>query len=103
MDMTTLLLQMLSGVAGGHIIANQVKSTDLGSAGNSLAGLIGGGMGSQILGSLAGLGTGLGTGLGASDAGGPDLANILGQIATGGIGGGVLTSIMSWLTRSTAN
>jgi hypothetical protein len=98
MDVTTLLLQLLSGVAGGHVIANQVKSTDLGSAGNSLAGLIGGGIGGQILGNLLGMG---GTNL-DQDAGGPDLSSILGQIVTSGIGGGVMTLIMSWLTRATA-
>jgi hypothetical protein len=99
MDLSTLILQLLSGAAGGHVLANQVKSTDLGAVGNTLAGLIGGGLGGQVLGSLLGLSTNV---LGASDASGPDLMNILGQIVSGGVGGGVMTMIMSWLTRATA-
>lgn len=99
MEFLTLPLQMLSGVVGGHLLANQLKSSNLGSAGNTLAGLIGGGIGSQILSSLLGLGTNM---MSATDAGSPDLANIIGMILTGGAGGGLLTVIMGWLTRAVA-
>jgi hypothetical protein len=99
MDMVTLLLQMLSGAVGGNTIASQLKTTDLGSLGNTLAGLIGGGLGSQILGGFLGLGA---TGLGGAETGGPDLANILGHFATAAFGGGLMTLAMSWVTRAVA-
>jgi hypothetical protein len=95
MDVITLLFQMLSGIGGGHIVAQQLKASDLGSAGNTLAGLVGGGLGGQILGNLLGVG-GV---VFAPDAGGPDLANVMGLALTSAGGGGLLTLLMGWLTR----
>jgi hypothetical protein len=99
MDIITLLLQMFSGAVGGHLVASQLKTASLGTAGNTLAGLIGGGIGSQILSSLFGLSTSV---MVAPDAGGPDLAGLVSLILTGGAGGGLMTLLMSWLTRATA-
>jgi uncharacterized membrane protein YeaQ/YmgE (transglycosylase-associated protein family) len=99
MDVMTLLLQMISGAAGGNLVANQLKMTNMGSAANSIAGMIGGGIGSQILSSLFGLSTAVAA---APDAGGIDLASVVSMMLTGAAGGGVMTMIMGWLTRATA-
>jgi hypothetical protein len=97
LDFISLLIQMLSGAAGGHVVASQIKSTNLGAAGNTLAGLIGGGIGSQILSNLFGLGA---PALGGAD--GIDIANLVSMIALGGAGGGLMTALMGWLTRTAA-
>ncbi|MFN3746559.1 MAG: hypothetical protein ACK4TL_17800 [Hyphomicrobiaceae bacterium] len=89
-----LLVQLISGVAGGTIAGSMLKERSLGTAGNSLSGLVGGGLGGQILLSFLGLG--------AAGAGGPDLASILAQIVGGGVGGAVLTAIVALLKQNFA-
>ena len=90
MDLISLLLPLLSGAAGGNIVGGILKNFNLGSAGNSLAGLVGGGLGSVIVGSLLGLP--------APSAGvDPDGAALLGQILGGGAGGGLMTMIVATL------
>jgi uncharacterized membrane protein YeaQ/YmgE (transglycosylase-associated protein family) len=43
-----LIIQLLSGAAGGNIIGNILKQYNLGPLGNSIAGIIGGGLGGQL-------------------------------------------------------
>ena len=74
-----LLIQLVSGAAGGNIAGALLKNLSLGTVGNSLAGAVGGGLGSQLLPMLAGPGL---------------LDTIIGQVAGGGIGGGVLMAIV---------
>jgi hypothetical protein len=76
-----LIIQLISGAAGGNIVGALVKRISLGMLGNSLAGILGGGLGGQILGGLLGLPTG---------GGGLDIGSILGQVASGGAGGGIV-------------
>jgi hypothetical protein len=88
MELVTLIIQLLSGAAGGNIIGGLIKNLNLGPLGNSLAGIIGGGLGGQLLGPLLGP-------EGAAVAGAAlDPMAILGQIATGGVSGGILTAIV---------
>jgi len=68
----------------------------LGTVGNSIAGLIGGGVGAQIIGALAGGGTGADI----AGAGGLDIGSIIGQIASGGVGGGVLMVIIGLIKQA---
>ena len=67
-----------------------MKKLSLGTLGNSLVGIVGGGLGGQLLGML-----GLSTG-----AGGMDIASIIGSIAGGGVGGGVLMAIIGVIKRA---
>ena len=55
-NLATLLIQLISGAAGGNLGGALFKTLNLGTLGNSLAGLVGGGVGSQILNSLIGPG-----------------------------------------------
>jgi hypothetical protein len=71
-----------------------MKDKSLGTAGNSLAGIFGGGIGGAILQAL-----GVGTGAGA---GGVDLASIVGNILSGGVGGGILMAIISLIKKAMA-
>ncbi|MEY2608109.1 MAG: hypothetical protein QOH31_5963 [Verrucomicrobiota bacterium] len=43
-----LIIQLLSGAAGGNIIGNILKQYNLGPIGNSIAGIVGGGLGGQF-------------------------------------------------------
>ena len=73
-----LIISLVSGAAGGNVAGALMKKFSLGLAGNSLVGILGGGLGSQLIGMLGG------------DMGG----GILGSIAGGGVGGGVLMAVI---------
>src|SRR5262245_27862884 len=65
MDITTLLIQLVSGAVGGNAAGAAMKKFSLGTVGNSIVGILGGGLGGQILGAL-GMGGDVGAG---ADAG----------------------------------
>jgi hypothetical protein len=67
----------------------------LGPIGNSIAGIVGGGLGGQLLSMLTAGGA---TAAGAS-ASGMDLSSILSSVAGGGVGGGIVMAIVG-LIRS---
>jgi hypothetical protein len=81
-----LIIQLISGIVGGNVAGAALKDKSLGTLGNSLAGLVGGGLGGQILQALLGVG--------AATGGGLDIGAVISQIAGGGIGGGVLMIIV---------
>jgi hypothetical protein len=82
-----IIIQAISGAAGGGIIGNLVKSAGMALLPKLIAGALGGIGGGQLLGgALGGL-------LGGDAAGGMDIGNILGQVISGGAGGGILTAI----------
>ena len=61
-----LIIQLIAGGVGGNIAGAALKQYDLGTIGNTIAGVIGGGVGAQLLGAV--LGGGAGTDVaGASD------------------------------------
>lgn len=91
MNILSLLIQLLSGAVGGNVAGRLMKQVDLGPVGNSIAGILGGGLGGQILGML-------GAGGGAAGAG-LDPGTILSSVAGGGVGGSVLLIIVG-LIRS---
>ena len=72
-----------------------LKQFDLGVVGNSIVGVIGGGLGAQILGAL--LGTDGGS---AAAAGGLNIGAIVEQIAAGGAGGGILMVIVGMMKQA---
>ena len=82
MSYLPLLIQLVSGVIGGNALGRSVKSLNLGTVGNSIAGLVGGGLGGQLIASLAGGGA----------AGGMDVGSVVGSIAGGLVGGGAVTA-----------
>lgn len=73
-----LLIQLVSGAAGGNVAGALLKNLSLGSVGNSVAGAVGGGLGSQLLPMLAGSGM---------------LEGVLGQVAGGGVSGLAVTAL----------
>jgi uncharacterized membrane protein YeaQ/YmgE (transglycosylase-associated protein family) len=85
MDIVPLLIQLASGAVGGNLAGKLLPKSSLGTVGNSIAGILGGGLGGQLLGML-----GMGGDAGAS----MDVSNIIQNLAGGGVGGGALMAII---------
>lgn len=92
MELLPLIIQLVSGAAGGNLAGSLMKNASLGTIGNSIAGILGGGIGGQLLGML-----GLATG-----GGGMDIGSIIGSIAGGGVGGGALMAIIGLVKKAMA-
>lgn len=77
--MTDLIINLISGAVGGNLAGLAMKDKSLGTIGNTIAGLLGGAGGSQILGMIA-----------------PALLDgLAGKIGGSGIGGAILMIIIS--------
>ena len=85
--MEQLLMQLIGGVVGGNAAGAVMKNHSLGTIGNSIAGLVGGGLGGQILNAVTGMGAG----------GGMDIGSIISQVAGGGVGGGIVMVVVSMI------
>ena len=86
MNIISLIISLVSGAIGGNVAGAAMKDKSLGVTGNSLSGILGGGIGGAILQLL---------GVGAGQAGTLDIASILENIASGGVGGGILLAVIS--------
>ena len=95
MDVTSLVVQLVSGAVGGNAAGAAMKKLSLGTVGNSIVGILGGGIGGQLLGML-GVG---GAGDAAAGAGGMDMNAILQSVAGGGVGGAVLMAIVGFIKQ----
>src|SRR5215469_9959400 len=71
-----LIIQLIAGAVGGNIVGGVAKPLDLGVLWNSVAGIVGGGIGGQILGAVVG-----GGGAAAAASGGLDIGSIIEQVA----------------------
>jgi hypothetical protein len=90
--MVNVIIQLISGAVGGNLAAYLKKDISLGTLWNSVAGILGGGLGGQLLGML-----GIATG-----GGGLDVGNIVGDIAGGGVGGGIILAIVGLIKKAMA-
>ena len=91
-NLLPLIIQLVSGAAGGNAAGSLMKNLSLGTVGNSIVGILGGGIGGQVLGML---------GI-ASGSGELDIAGIIGSIASGGVGGGVLLAVIGMIKKAMA-
>jgi hypothetical protein len=82
LNWTALIVQLVSGAAGGNIVGAIAKKLSLGPVGNSIAGIIGGAIGGKVLELAMGGGA---------------------QIGGGGIGGAILMAIVGAIRNSMAN
>jgi hypothetical protein len=73
-----LIIQLISGAVGGNIIGAVAKKLSLGVLGNTVAGLVGGGLGGHFLGDM--LNAGMAGEVGAAAGGGGILMVIIGLI-----------------------
>lgn len=88
-----LIIQLIAGAVGGNAVGAAMKNMSLGSAGNTVAGAIGGLGGGWILSVLMPA---------LQGAGGLDIGSIVGQVVGGGVGGGVLTAIAGLIKNNVA-
>jgi uncharacterized membrane protein YeaQ/YmgE (transglycosylase-associated protein family) len=89
-----IIIQLISGAAGGNAAGAAMKDQSLGTVGNSIAGIIGGGLGGQLLPLLLPL---LGVAIGS---GGVDTSAVAGSVASGGAGGGALMAIVGVIKQA---
>jgi uncharacterized membrane protein YeaQ/YmgE (transglycosylase-associated protein family) len=88
MNLVGLIIQLISGAVGGNVAGSVLKQYDLGALGNSLAGIVGGGIGGQLLTMF------LSSGGAEAASGNLDIGSIVTQVLGGGVGGGVLIAIL---------
>lgn len=97
-----ILVQLLAGAAGGNVVGQLAKSIQLGTAGNTIVGIIGGLAGTWLAGIIPGLDGLVSAGAAEGVASGLDLGALAGQGATGLIGGGLLTAIVGAIKSAMA-
>ena len=85
MDLTGLLVQVVSGAIGGSAAGAAAKQYSLGTLGNAIAGAVGGGMVGQLVGTFAG----------------QMVEGWVGDIAGGAIGGVILTLLVGVIKNMT--
>ena len=95
MDISSLIIEAISGAVGGNVAGAAMKEKSLGTVGNSIAGILGGPVGGMILQAIMG---------GSSAAGGAslDMTTILSNVAGGGVGGAILMAIVGIIKNKMA-
>jgi len=86
MNIVSLIIEAISGAVGGNVAGAAMKDNSLGTMGNSIAGIVGGGLGGTILQMVMGTAA-------AGGGGSLDLTTILSNVAGGGVGGAILMAI----------
>ena len=94
MNLISLIIEAVSGAVGGNIAGAAMKENSLGTLGNSIAGIVGGGLGGLLLQGVLG-------GAAAGD-GSLDLTTILSNVAGGGVGGAILMAIIGLIKNVVA-
>ncbi|MGB5419423.1 hypothetical protein [Algibacter sp.] len=90
-----LIIQLVSGAVGGNIAGSLLKNSSLGTLWNSIAGILGGGLGGQVLGML-----GIDGAAAAEASTGLDLNSIIGSVAGGGVGGGIVMAVIGLIKKA---
>jgi hypothetical protein len=94
MNIISLIIEVISGAVGGNVAGAAMKENSLGTVGNSIAGIVGGGLGGTLLQSVLG---------GAAAGGGSlDLTTILSNVAGGGVGGAILMAVIGIIKNKMA-
>ena len=94
MNIISLIIQLISGAVGGNIAGAAMKDSSLGTLGNSIAGIVGGGLGGTILQRCIGSA--------AAGGGGLDLSTILSNVVGGGVGGAILMAVVGIIKNKMA-
>jgi len=100
MDLVYLIISLIAGAIGGNIAGYAMPDKNLGTTGNTITGLIGGGIGDYILKALGFIAVAKAIPGAESAASGLDLTSILAAIGGGGVSGGVLTAIVSLIKNA---
>jgi uncharacterized membrane protein YeaQ/YmgE (transglycosylase-associated protein family) len=94
MNIISLIIQVISGAVGGNVAGAAMKESSLGTLGNSIAGIVGGGLGGTILHMVMGTA--------ATGGGGMDLQSILTNVGGGGVGGAILMAVVGIIKNKMA-
>jgi hypothetical protein len=86
--MVQILINLIAGALGGAAIGKSSPTFDLGTVGNIISGLVGGG----VLGQIATLA--LPSVLAAAQSGNLSVGGVISQLVAGGAGGAILTAII---------
>lgn len=95
MDITSLIIQLIVGAIGGNAAGKAMPDKSLGTLGNTIAGVLGGLGGGQLLDMVLGGGAMATDAAAGAAAGGMDIGAIIQDIAGGGIGGAVLMVVVA--------
>ena len=85
-----LLIQLASGAIGGNLAGKLFRNISLGALGNSIAGILGGGLGGLVLEMI---------GLGSAEAS-LSLSSVLGSVVGGAVGGGLIMAVLGVLKKA---
>jgi hypothetical protein len=92
--MEQVILNLIAGAAGGNAIGKTSPNFDLGTIGNTLAGLVGGGVLGQLVTLLLPAITT------AFQSGNLSVGGIVSQLVAGGAGGAILTAVVGLIKNS---
>ncbi|HRD68789.1 MAG: hypothetical protein Q8M40_06490 [Legionella sp.] len=92
MEIINLIISLISGAVGGNVAGAAAKKESLGPIGNSITGLIGGGLGTYAAQALDLFKQVEGSGL--------DIGSLLGNIGTSGVSGAVLMLIVGFIKKA---
>ena len=95
MDWMPILIQLISGGVGGNIAGALLNKFNLGPVGNTIAGILGGVGGGQLLGMLTGS-------VAPAASAGLDMSSILSSVGGGGVGGAVIMVIVGLIKAQMA-
>ena len=93
MNIISLIIEAISDAVGGNVAGAAMKENSLGTLGNSIAGIVGGGLGGTILHMVMGT---------AAAGGGLDLQSILANVGGGGVGGAILMAVVGFIKNKMA-
>jgi uncharacterized membrane protein YeaQ/YmgE (transglycosylase-associated protein family) len=86
-----LVISLICGAIGGNAAGKLMKSFDLGTIWNSVVGILGGGLGAQLLSSLGVLSN--------SGSSAMSLSGIISNVISSGVGGGILLAIVGFIKK----
>jgi uncharacterized membrane protein YeaQ/YmgE (transglycosylase-associated protein family) len=90
-----LVISLLGGAAGGNLAGSAMKDKSLGAIGDTVTGILGGGLGGALLQSLGVLDV-------EQSAVGLDIGTVIGAAVAGGAGGGIVMAIIGALLAGKA-
>ena len=94
--MEQILINLIAGALGGAAVGKSSPTFDLGTIGNIISGLVGGGLLGQIVTSL------LPSVVAAAETGNLSVSGIVSQVVAGGAGGAILTAIIGAIKNKVA-
>jgi uncharacterized membrane protein YeaQ/YmgE (transglycosylase-associated protein family) len=101
MDIFNLVISLVSGAVGGNVAGNALKEKSLGTVGNTVSGIVGGGIGNYILQALGLLASaGMATAATGDASTGVDIGALIANIGGSGVGGALLTVIIGLIKNA---